>query len=73
MMKSRFLFLALTFVCVACIPFLSIAGDVIFREPPVNAPFDGGLSLLVAAGIGYASKKAYQKRKNDKMQAQDVK
>jgi hypothetical protein len=31
-----------------------------------SAPFDGGLSLLIAAGVGYASKKGYDKRKKQK-------
>lgn len=30
---------------------------------PAKAPFDGGLSLLVAAGVGAGVKKAYDKRK----------
>jgi hypothetical protein len=34
-------------------------------KPPVhqNAPFDGGVSLLVGAGIAYGVKKAYNNRK----------
>jgi hypothetical protein len=39
-------------------------------KPPVtenpghhNAPFDGGLSLLLAAGVTYGINKAYKKRK----------
>jgi hypothetical protein len=28
-----------------------------------NAPFDGGLSLLLAAGVTYGVNKAYKKRK----------
>jgi hypothetical protein len=35
--------------------------------PPVviveNVPIDGGISLLAAAGIGYAAKKIYNARK----------
>lgn len=30
---------------------------------PNNAPIDGGLSLLVAAGVGYGAKKLKAKRK----------
>ena len=30
---------------------------------PDNAPIDGGLSLLAAAGIGYGVKKAREKKK----------
>jgi hypothetical protein len=29
---------------------------------PVNAPIDGGVSLLVAAAIGYGAKKAHDSR-----------
>jgi preprotein translocase subunit SecG len=29
---------------------------------PDNAPIDGGLSLLVAAGVGYGAKKLKEKR-----------
>ena len=33
-------------------------------EPPTTSvPFDGGFSLLVAAGAAYATKKAYDKRR----------
>ncbi|MCO5238258.1 MAG: hypothetical protein M9933_18535 [Chitinophagaceae bacterium] len=34
-------------------------------------PLDGGLSLLVAAGIAYGAKKAYDKRKKEKQSAHD--
>lgn len=30
---------------------------------PTDVPFDGGLSLVAAAGIAYAAKKGYNKRK----------
>ncbi len=31
-----------------------------------GAPIDGGLSILLAAGVGYGVKKAYQKRKDQR-------
>ena len=31
-----------------------------------DVPFDGGVSLLVAAGIGYGLKKAHEKKKAEK-------
>ncbi|HWJ91107.1 MAG TPA: hypothetical protein VNR87_08330 [Flavisolibacter sp.] len=34
--------------------------------PNGDVPFDGGITLLVAAGIGYAAKKGYDKRKRKK-------
>lgn len=37
-------------------------------EPdPVNIPIDGGVSLLIAAGIAYGWKKAYAARNQKKM------
>ena len=36
------------------------------QPAPTSAPFDGGLTLFVAAGIGYASKKRFDKRKQMK-------
>ena len=32
-----------------------------------DVPFDGGISLLVAAGIGYGLKKANDKKKAEKL------
>ena len=60
-MKLRFP--VLTMIFLACVPFAAHAG----AGPPVGIPIDGGLSLLVAAGIGYGVKKAYDKRKKDKI------
>ena len=38
-------------------------------EPdPLNAPIDGGVSLLIAAGVAYGAKKAHEHRKNKKQQ-----
>ena len=31
---------------------------------PVGVPIDGGLSLLLAAGVAYGSKKFFSKKKN---------
>ncbi len=34
-----------------------------FGDDVSDVPLDGGLSLLVAAGVGYGAKKMHQKRK----------
>lgn len=34
--------------------------------PPTEIPFDGGLSLVLAAGVAYAAKKGIDKRKKQK-------
>lgn len=36
---------------------------LLFAQGDVDAPIDGGLSLLIAAGVGYGVKKAYHHRK----------
>jgi hypothetical protein len=35
-----------------------------FGDDVNDAPIDGGLSLLVVAGVGYGAKKLKEKRKN---------
>jgi hypothetical protein len=40
------------------------------NPPDPDAPIDGGISLLVAAGIGYGAKKARDSRKKKKAQLQ---
>jgi hypothetical protein len=34
-------------------------------DPDAAVPIDGGLSLLLAAGVGYVAKKGYDKRKKE--------
>lgn len=36
------------------------------NQPNTSVPFDGGLTLLVIAGAGFAIKKSREKRQNDK-------
>ena len=67
-MTSRSFFTTLWFVwAFICLPSLLWAqpggGG---PDPDPSVPIDGGLSLLVAAGAGYAIKKAYDKRKAEK-------
>lgn len=53
------------------IPAFVIAQDPDPDPPPIDpdvqdVPFDGGVSLLVAAGIGYGLKKAHNKKKAER-------
>ncbi len=43
----------------------------VIAQPPIDpevedVPFDGGVSLLVAAGIGYGLKKVHDRKKAEK-------
>jgi len=49
--------------------FLLLTGIASHAQPPdlggdVDAPIDGGLSLLIAAGVGYGAKKLKNRKKS---------
>lgn len=46
---------------IICLPLLSIAQG--FGDETDDVPIDGGLSLLVAAGVGYGAKKLKSRKK----------
>jgi hypothetical protein len=56
--------------CALMIAFFSIP-SIMYAQPPgfgggddvLDVPLDGGLSVLLAAGIGYGAKKIKEKRK----------
>ena len=59
------LFIVGVFLCPSLLHAQGGPGDP-GQDPDIKIPFDGGLSLLIAAGVGYGMKKAYDKRKADK-------
>jgi hypothetical protein len=67
-MRTRLLFTLLVIVAFICMPsFLQAqrgpGGD---PDATTGIPFDGGLTLILAAGAGYAIKKARDKRNRAK-------
>jgi hypothetical protein len=80
-MKIRSWFLTRLAMCaVLCLPTLLLfaqggpggpgdpGGD---PDPGQGVPFDGGLTLLIAAGVGYAAKKGMDNRKRKKAAAEE--
>jgi hypothetical protein len=64
-MKLKSFLPALILPWMLCLPILLLAQD----DPggdPAAVPIDGGLSILLAAGVGYAVKKGYEHRKKKK-------
>jgi len=56
--------LALAFTCTTSLVQAQPPDDPgLDPDPPQQIPFDGGISLIVAAGIAYAAKKGHDKRK----------
>lgn len=55
----------ITIVLLCSIPLFTIAQEDP-PDDPVDVPVDGGLSVLLAAGIVYGTKKVYDKKKNGK-------
>ena len=53
----------LCFIAALIIPSLTHAQPV-FDDDVNDVPVDGGLSLLIAAGVGYGAKKLRDKRKD---------
>jgi len=58
-MKNKLINITLLTICFL-IPVLPLLAQ---PTPPQNAPIDGGLSLLIAGGVGYGVKKIREKRK----------
>lgn len=51
--------------------FMMLVSQPLLAQPPddddpVNTPFDGGVSLLIAAAVGYGAKKVRDEKKKNK-------
>ena len=64
--KKLILIVSLFMISTLVMPLNSIAqGDPGCDPLDPSCPIDGGLSLLIAAGIGIGAKKAYEKKKKE--------
>ena len=61
--QKRLIISIITIFIIMLLPTLAVAQLDGLPSENVDAPIDGGLSLLVAAGIGYGAKKLKTKRK----------
>ncbi len=61
-MKLKSIYLLLFILICFCIPVISLAQGPL-PDPPVDTPIDGGLSILIATGVGYGYKKYRANRK----------
>ncbi len=63
--SKRLLMCSVLFISLNALPGISQAQPVDDGAVDPDAPIDGGISLLVAAGIGYGVKKARDNRKKN--------
>ena len=63
---KKFLLSIITIFIIMLLPTLAVAQIDGLPSENIDAPIDGGLSLLVAAGVGYGAKKLKQKRNQQK-------
>jgi hypothetical protein len=63
-MKRKILISVLFAAMLYCIPLAGHAQPTPPGGDP-DVPIDGGLSILLAAGVGYVAKKGYEKRKKN--------
>ena len=70
-MKRKTIISVLLVAAMYCMPLISHAQPDPGGDPDAGVPIDGGLSLLVAAGVGYVVKKGYDKRKKEVIDVKD--
>ncbi|GAI07108.1 unnamed protein product [marine sediment metagenome] len=62
-MKSSIIFNTICLTAIMMLLPALLHAQPSFSDDVVDAPVDGGLSLLIAGGIGYGMKKVREKRK----------
>ncbi len=62
MKKQTQIIQILIMLLVLFVPMLLMAQSPVAGTDPDTVPIDGGLSLLIAAGVGYQAKKLKQRR-----------
>lgn len=71
-MKLKALYAAIIAIMISCAPIITFAQDesevdmdqpADIPEAPQDVPVDGGLSILLAAGVGYVAKKGFERKK----------
>jgi hypothetical protein len=64
MTKTKIKLICLFMALMATLTFTTAQAQ--FEDPDPAIPFDGGLSLIIAAGVAYAAKKGYDKKNKQK-------
>jgi hypothetical protein len=69
-MKNRVIYRLLFMICCIGFPMITLAQG---PPDPDDVPIDGGLALLLAAGVGYGIKKYRADRKKPKREENELK
>jgi hypothetical protein len=68
-MKKREIFRLLMLICCIALPFIALAQG---PPDPNDTPIDGGLSVLLAAGVGYGVKRYRDAKKKKAEEESDM-
>jgi hypothetical protein len=66
MLENKKIVRILVLLVIFCLPTISLLAQG-FDDEVTDVPIDGGLSLLVAAGVGYGAKQLRKKKKDEKI------
>lgn len=69
-MKNRVIYRLLIMICCISVPLITLAQG---PPDPEDVPVDGGLCLLLAAGVGYGIKKYRDGRKKPAREEKEMK
>ena len=69
-MKNRIIYMLLIITCCIGLPLISFAQG---PPDPDDTPIDGGLAILLAAGVGYGIKKYRDGRKKHAAEEKEMK
>jgi hypothetical protein len=69
-MKNRFINRILIMICCISLPLITLAQG---PPDPQDTPIDGGLAILLAAGVGYGVKKYRDSRKKPVGEEKEIK
>ncbi|HMK24909.1 MAG TPA: hypothetical protein VK483_02690 [Chitinophagaceae bacterium] len=69
-MKNRIIYGLMIMICCIGLPLITFAQG---PPDPEDVPIDGGLCVLLAAGVGYGIKKYRDSKKNQDEESQELK
>jgi hypothetical protein len=71
--QKRMIISIICLFIIMLLPMLALADEIDTTPGGPDTPIDGGLSLLVAAGVGYGAKKMKERKANKQVMLNNIK